>query len=100
MANEELIAADVFCTHYNIDNSFINSLQQYGFIQVTTIDDAGYIPASQLTTLEKFVRLYYELDINLEGIEAITFLLQKVEDMQHEIAVLKSRLRLYESENI
>ena len=58
-----------------------------------------FIPASQLTTLEKLVRLYYEMDINLEGIEAITFLLQKVEDMQHEITGLKNRLRLYERDS-
>jgi hypothetical protein len=49
-----------------------------------------------LHILEKIVRLYYDLDINIEGIDAVINLLQRMEDMQHEIVLLKNRLRLYE----
>ena len=48
------------------------------------------------SNLEKFIRLYYELDINLEGIETITHLLQRINSLQDEIIILKNRLRLYE----
>lgn len=99
MQNDELIAANEFCTHYNVEYSFLSSLQQSGLIEVTTIQETGFIPISELQNLEKLVRLHYELDINVEGIEAITFLLQKVEHMQNELAALKNRLRLYESPN-
>jgi hypothetical protein len=51
---------------------------------------------SQLNELEKIIRLYYELDINLEGIETVIHLLQRINDMQDEITLLKNRLRLHE----
>jgi len=72
-------------------------LQQSGLIEITTIKEAGFIEATQLRELEKYVRLYYELDINLEGIETINYLLQNINTMQDEIRSLRNRLRLYES---
>jgi len=46
--------------------------------------------------LEKFVRFYYELDINLEGIETISHLLERVNALQDELTMLKNRLGIYE----
>ena len=42
------------------------------------------------------VRLHYDLEINMEGIDAITHLLKKLQTMQDEISVLKNKLRVYE----
>ena len=78
MQTEYLIAVDEFCANHNIEISFISSLQQTGLIEITTIKETGFIDAEQLQQLEKIVRLYYELDINLEGIETITHLLQRI----------------------
>jgi len=97
MQSEYLIAVEEFCSIHNIDISFISSLKQTGLIEVTTIKEAGFIDAAQLQQLEKFIRFYYELDINLEGIETITHLLQRISYMQEEIRMLKNRLRLYET---
>ena len=97
MQTENLIAVDAFCANYNIEISFISSLQQIGLIEITTIKETEFINASQLRQLEKIVHLYYELDINIEGIETITHLLHRINSMQDEITALKNRLRLYES---
>jgi chaperone modulatory protein CbpM len=97
METEYLIAIDEFCARHNIEISFVSSLQQSGLIEITTIKEAGFIEAAQLRELEKYVRLYYELDINLEGIETINYLLQHINSMQDEIRSLRNRLRLYES---
>jgi hypothetical protein len=94
---ENLIAVDVFCANHNIEISFISSLQQTGMIKITTIKETSFIDANQLHLLEKLVRFYYELDINLEGIETISHLLQKISSLQNEIISLKNRLGLYES---
>lgn len=91
-----LITVKEFCINHNIGISFINSLQQTGMITITTVDETGFIDLDQIRQLEKFIRLYYEMDINLEGIEAIYHLLQKIIDQQDEITELKNRLRLYE----
>jgi hypothetical protein len=98
MQTEYLITVDEFCAHHDIEISFISTLQQTGLIEITTIEETKYIDASQIQQLEKFIRLYYELDINLEGIETITHLLQRINSLQDEIIVLRNRLRLYESE--
>lgn len=94
---ENLIPADEFCTNHNIEVSFIYSLQETGLIEITTIEERVYISSSQLQELERIVRLYFELDINLEGIETINHLLQRITRMQDEITALRNRLRLYES---
>jgi hypothetical protein len=96
MKKGNMIPANEFCAFHNIEISFLNSLQEAGLIEITTIRETEYIRESQLTELEKIVRLYYELDINLEGIETVMHLLQRLNDMQDEITLLKNRLRLYE----
>ncbi len=96
METENSISTDEFCALYNVEYSFVSSLQQSGLIEITTLEERGFIPTSQLVELEKYVRLHDELDINLEGIEAINHLLQRIRTMQDEIASLKTRLRLYE----
>ena len=98
METEYLIAIEEFCTSHNIEISFISSLQQSGLIEITTRKNSTFIEADQLKQLEKFIRLYYELDINLEGIETINYLLQRIGSMQDEITSLRNRLRLYENE--
>jgi len=100
MQTEYLISIDEFCANHNIEISFISSLQQTGLIEITTIKETGFIDAGQLQQLEKFILLYYELDINIEGIETITNLLHRVNSLQDEIIALRNRLRLYETPNI
>jgi MerR HTH family regulatory protein len=98
METEYLIAIDEFCASHNIEISFISSLQQSGLIEITTVKESTFIEADQLHQLEKFVRLYYELDINLEGIETINYLLQRINSQHDEIIALRNRLRIYETE--
>lgn len=94
--NEQLIPADEFCTSYNVEYAFIHSLQEYGLIQITTVEEKRFINTQQLQDVERFVRMHYDLDINLPGIEAINHLLEKIRDMQDEMNALKNRLRMYE----
>lgn len=93
---QDMIVAAEFCTHHNVEYSFISTLNEYGLIEVTTVEETRFIPCDELPKLERLVRLHDELDINLEGLQAISYLLQKIENMQQEIMHLKNRLRLYE----
>ena len=94
---ENLIQILEFCTCHNIEISFINSLYESGLIDIITIDETTYIPMEQMLQLEKIVHLHYELDINIEGIDAITHLLARIDSMQNNIVLLENRLGLYES---
>ena len=100
MQSENLIAINEFCANHNIEVSFISSLQQTGMIEITTVKETGFVDVSQLQQLEKIVRFYYDLDINLEGIETINHLLHRINSMQGEIITIRNRLRLYETPNI
>jgi hypothetical protein len=98
MENEQLISVEQFCTHYQVDVSFIETLTEFGLIEVVTIETKPWIDKEQIIKLEKLTHLYYDLDINIEGIDAIHHLLEKVQQMQLEIKTLKNRLRFYEPE--
>ena len=98
MQTKNLISLNDFCSNHNIEVSFIRSLQQNGLIEITTIKEIVFIDSEQLKQLEKIIRFYYELDINIEGIETINHLLQRINSMQDEIKLLKNKLRLYETE--
>jgi hypothetical protein len=90
MEKDELILAEDFCIYHNIEYSFISSLEDSGLISITSVEQSTYIPAEELQKLEKFVRLHYDLDINIAGIETINHLLERIEEMQREILQLKS----------
>jgi hypothetical protein len=96
MQTDYLVPVDEFCANHNIEISFVSSLQKTGLIEVITLKEAVYIDADQLPQLEKIVHLYYELDINLEGIETINHLLQRIKSLHDENISLRNRLRLYE----
>lgn len=98
MHTEEMIPANEFCIHHNIELSFILSLNEYGLIEIISTEEKILLPANQLSHLEKLVRLHYEMDINLEGIETITYLLKRIKDMQQQITMLTNRLKIYENE--
>lgn len=93
----ELIAQEECCLQYNIEVTFIQTLNEYGLIEMITIEEKPFIPVSQLHELEKFIRLHYDLDINMEGIDVIANLLSKVKKLQNEIGDLKNRLQVYGS---
>ncbi len=96
MTTQELISVEVFCMNNQIDTAFIYNLQQKGFIEIKTVDNIAFMPADTLAELEKIITLHFELDINMEGIETITYLLNQQQILQKEIAILKNRLRIYE----
>ena len=96
MQTKNYIAVNEFCINHNIEVSFISSLQETGLIEIAFVEETAFLDADQLQQVEKFVRFYYDLDINLEGIETITHLLRRMNAMQDEITLLRNRLSLYE----
>lgn len=98
MEMKKLISAIEFCEIHNIEISFIRSLHETGLIEIKTIDESGFIPVNQLPQLEKMVRLYNELDINIEGLDAINHLLNRIVDLNMEVNMLKNRLRFFEGD--
>ncbi len=97
MRNDILIPVKEFCVYHNIEFTLIHKLRENGLIEITIIDDVFYIHESRMNELERIVRFYNDLDINMEGIETITHLLKQMDEMRNEIICLKNKLRLYET---
>lgn len=96
--SKNLVAVSDFCQHHNIEISFVQTLQETGLIEVTIVQENGFINVDQLHQLEKIVRFYYDLDINIEGIETINHMLLRINTMQDEIMGLRNRLGIYEND--
>jgi chaperone modulatory protein CbpM len=94
---DEYIPATEFCAGHQIELSFIRTLHESGLIETTILEGTLFLPSTELRELERLTRLHYEMDINLEGVEAISHLLRRVSDMQEEILSLRNKLRFYQS---
>ena len=96
MQPEEVILVEDYCQKYTIDQTFVLSLAEYGLIELVVVEEQKCIPFHQLQAVEKFSNLYYDLNVNLDGIDVINHLLQRIEAMQNEIRQLKSQLAAFQ----
>ncbi len=96
MRNEDLIPAEEICVRYKVERHFISSLSESGIIKIVTVEETEYIHCDHLADFEKMMRLHKELNINLEGLEAISHLLEQINQLQKDNRQLKNRLGLYE----
>lgn len=92
--NSELIIIHEYCIQNQVEPDFIVQLENEGLIQINIVDNERYIHISQLRHLDQYVRWYYDLSINVAGIDVIQNLLDKIDTMQDEILRLKEQLRL------
>ncbi len=95
METTSLIKIEQLCTHCNIDMSFIQSLYELGHIDLIVERNDHFIEVSQLKSLESLIYFHTNLDINLEGVDAIAHLLKKVEMLQNDLIAANSKLKFY-----
>ena len=97
MEKEKMIPAVEFCNSHNIELSVIHSISSFGLIDFVIIEEEMFVPNDKLPVLEKLLRLNIDLGINLEGIETIMHLLDRLEEMQQQLAMLHNKLSFYEA---
>jgi hypothetical protein len=96
MKTDNLILLKTVSSHYEVELSFFNHLHDLGLIEIEIIEQSPYIHSDQMYNLERIIRIHNELDVNLEGIDVILNLLQKIEYLQKDLIASQNRLRLYE----
>lgn len=97
MKTSSLIRIEQVCTHWKVDESFIQTLHELGHIELI-VDGSSYcITEEQLKPLESLIFFHTELQINIEGIDAIAHLLKKIEHLQHELLAANNKLSLLDS---
>jgi DNA-binding transcriptional MerR regulator len=98
MHNREFTSAQTLCSSYNIELSFLDALHTMRLIEIKIIEHHRVVYHDQISELERIIRLYKELNLNLEGIDVVLNLLEKEQQLQNEVVTLQNRLRLYESD--
>ncbi len=98
MSTEQLIPIELYCQHEELEITFVQALTERGLIQVVVVEERTFIAPEHVARLEQLARMHFDLEINIEGIEAISHLLERVDRMQHDMRALQDRLRLYERE--
>ena len=96
MSNKELISIQKVIVHHNLDEQFIESIESFQLIEFVVKDTDKYVYVEQLPTLEKIIRLYYDLEVNMEGIDVINNMLDRMDMMRKTIQQLENKLKLYE----
>ncbi|MDE0535237.1 chaperone modulator CbpM [Tenacibaculum sp. L6] len=96
MGNKELISIQKVIVHHNLDEQFIESIESFQLIEFVVKDTDKYVYVEQLPTLEKIIRLYYDLEVNMQGIDVINNMLDRMDMMRKTIQQLENKLKLYE----
>lgn len=97
MSTENFILLNTLCTHYRVELSFFNNLNEIGMIDIQTIEQAQYVHQDSIFEIEKIIRMHQELDVNIEGIDVVFNLLQKIDVLKAELVTVRNRLLLYEN---
>ena len=95
METQKLIEVETFCKNNDIEISFVNSLEQNGLIEITKIEETKFFNFEQLMELDRYIRFYYELNINLEGFDTIKHLFRRVNEMCDKITYLQNKRYLF-----
>lgn len=96
MANQDFIPISTLCDHYTIEVSFFKQLHDVGLVEILYVEKTECMHKNTLQTFEKIVRIHRDLQVNIEGIDVVLNLLEKVESLNHELQETKTRLGLYE----
>ena len=95
MGEQEYISVSTFCSSHQLNVEFIHSLQEFELIHLEQRDELVF-PANDLQKLEQWVHMHFAMDINLEGLQAIDHLLDKMHELQNQVAQLRNKLSFYE----
>jgi hypothetical protein len=96
MNSENLILIDQFCSHHNIEVTFISGLKEYGMIEIIVMEEKEYFPLGQLAEIEKIIRLHHDLHINLEGIDVIMNLLNQIDNYKNQLLIAQNKIDFFE----
>jgi hypothetical protein len=94
---ENFIPLETLGTHYNVELSFFSNLNEIGLIEIQIVEQTQYIHQDSIYEIEKMIRMHQELDVNLEGIDVVFNLLQKIDSLKEELMAVRNRLQLYEN---
>lgn len=94
--NRQYITVTELCKWHRIERQFIHSLHEVGLVQIIEVENEEALTHQELAEVEKMIRMHYELEINVEGIDVVYNLLNQIDDLKQEVLGLQNRLKKYE----
>lgn len=88
----ERISREELVKIYNIEITFFDELVDVGLLNVETENEIRYLLYEDLPVFEKFTNWHYDLEINLPGLEVISDMLRKMEDLKRRNRDLMNKL--------
>ena len=89
MEKSKKISVEQYCIYYSIEASFVYQLDEYGLIKLLGMGKKKFIAYEHLEAIERYSRLHYDLEINIQGIEAIEHLLGRIKKLQQQMNKLQ-----------
>lgn len=96
MNKEHYILVRTVCTHYALEQTFIYGLGDKGLINIVTSDPDDLIHEEDLPRLEKILRIHRELAVDVDAMEVVLNLVDKIDQLQEELTLLKNRISFWE----
>lgn len=96
MNTEHYVSIEHLCVHYQVERTLFEHMTANGLIEISLFDNQPAIALERIADVEKIIRLYHDLEVNMEGIDVVMNLLQKISDLQFELSKAQNRLQLYE----
>ncbi len=85
----ERISREELVRIYNVEITFFDALQESGLLKTQTENDMMYVSYDELHVFERLSNLYYDLEVNLPGLEIIHYLQAKMEVLKNENSKLR-----------
>lgn len=89
MKIDNLISLSILCERYKLEDAFFKSLGEYDLVEIVEVNEERFLHLEQISDLERILRFYNDLEINLAGIEVINNLLKKIDSLEKELKVLR-----------
>lgn len=96
MNTAHFVPVHTLCTHYRLELTFFTGLNESGLVELIVVEEVPCIHEDHMADVEKMIRLHRDLQLNMEAIDVVWNLLQKIDALQEELDATKSRLGIYE----
>lgn len=90
----QLIIIDTYCQRTSIQQRFIHDLNGLGLITLVREDEVPCIQDTDIPKIEQLHRIHTDLNVNMEGLDIIYNMLNRMQNMQEEIRQLRQELEI------
>jgi chaperone modulatory protein CbpM len=92
------IAVEEFCLLHGVEVVLVREFADFGLLQLRVEENREFVPAEEVSRLERMLRLSQDLEVNKEGIDIILHLREELQQLRREAANLRYRLGQLEAE--